>query len=462
MTELNWLCAEELRHGYANKQFTPIDVTVSCLDRIRSLNSQFCAFAHIDEEGALGAARASAERWQKGEPIGLGDGIPTTIKDLVLTKGWPCRRGSKTTKADPTTWDAPAVANLRGAGAILLGSTTTPEFGWKAVTDNPRGHIARNPYLQEMTTGGSSGGAAAAAALGMGVWHVGTDGGGSIRIPAGFCGLFGIKPTFGRVPARPISPFGTVSHLGPMTRNVADGAAMLDIMSQSEPRDWHNLPTLPNVSNETMGNSRQLKIAYSEDLGHLDVDDDIRRIFRQAIDRIQELGCHVIRKDPPIAPCKQLFDVHWYSGAANLLETIEPGQHDCIDPGLREIAKSGAQLSGATLRLAAMQRGALGEAMQNFLIEHDILLTPTTSLAAFEAGQETPPGRDMKRWIEWAGFSYPFNLTQQPAATIRCGTTSSGLPIGLQLVSAKYTEGLLFDVATLLEANGFGFERPSL
>ena len=198
-----------------------METTRACLDRIGRWNDLVHAFCHVDGEAALAAAHASEARWLRGEPVGLLDGVPATIKDLVLTRGWTARRGSHTTAGHPpAAVDAPATARLREAGAVLLGSTTTPEFGWKGVTDNPLGHIARNPWDVARTPGGSSGGAGVAAALGMGALHIGTDGGGSIRIPASFCGIVGLKPSFGRVPAWPLSPFGTVAHLGPMTRTV--------------------------------------------------------------------------------------------------------------------------------------------------------------------------------------------------------------------------------------------------
>lgn len=463
MTDFHWLSAQELQSGYASQAFSPLDVTRAILDRIETLNDQFQAFAWIDRLGALDAAALSTKRWQQGQSLGPGDGIPTTIKDLILTEGWPCRRGSRTTSDQPSTMDAPVVSHLRRAGAVLLGSTTTPEFGWKAVTDNPLGQIARNPYNAAMTTGGSSGGAAAAAALGLGVWHVGTDGGGSIRVPAGFCGLFGLKPTFGRVPALPLSPFGTVSHLGPITRTVADGVAMFKIMSQPDARDWHNLPAMPTEWLATKTPSvNQLKIAVSPDLGHLQVEPDIRRAFDQAIAKLAELGAQIDWIDPPIAPCESLFNTHWYSGAANLFSSIEPAQQALIDPGLRAVAAAGAALDGETLRLAAMARSQLGEAMQSFLLDYDLLATPTTTIAAFSAGCEVPPSSGLGRWIEWAGFSYPFNLTQQPAITLRCGTTEQGLPASLQLVAAKYREPLLLDTANALEASGLGFQQPNL
>ncbi len=235
--ELALMPATELLANYRAKKLSPVEATRAALARIAALNGRFNAFCRVDEEGALAAARASERRWQRGEARGLVDGITTSVKDIVLAKGWPTLRGSKAISPDQA-WDedAPAVARLREQGAVLLGRTTTPEFGWKGVTDSPLTGITRNPWNDRTTPGGSSGGAAVAAATGMGALHVGTDGGGSIRIPAGFTGIFGFKQSFGRVPAHPLSPFGTLAHIGPLTRTVADGALMLNVLTLPDER----------------------------------------------------------------------------------------------------------------------------------------------------------------------------------------------------------------------------------
>ncbi len=265
------LSATELLRLYRQKQLSPLEVTRAALDRIARFDGAVNAFCLVDEERALADARAAEVRWQRGEPCGLVDGVPTTIKDLVLTEGWPTLRGSRAIDPDqPWDEDAPATARLREQGAILIGKTTTPEFGWKAVTDCALTGITRNPWDISKTPGGSSGGAAAACALGMGALHVGSDGGGSIRIPAGFTGIFGLKPSFGRVPAYPSSPFGTVSHLGPMTRTVADAALMLTVLAQPDSRDWFALPY--DRRDYRIGleqGARGLRIAFSPSLGYI-------------------------------------------------------------------------------------------------------------------------------------------------------------------------------------------------
>ena len=230
--------ATELLHAYARKTLSPVEATKAVLAQIDKYDGTFNAFRLVDEARALEAARASEARWVKGVPAGLVDGVPTTIKDLVATKGWSTRRGSLSSSEDgPWDEDHPLVGKLRAHGAVLLGKTTTPEFGWKGVTDSLLTGITRNPWDPSKTTGGSSGGAAAAAAACMGALHHGSDGGGSIRMPAGYTGIYGIKPTFGRVPTWPASGFGSLSHQGPMTRTVADAALMLTVMAQPDPKD---------------------------------------------------------------------------------------------------------------------------------------------------------------------------------------------------------------------------------
>src|SRR3954464_11583889 len=270
------LSAVELLDGYRKHEFSPVEVTRAVLERIEKLNPVLNAFNLVSDR-ALDDAKASEARWKSGATKGLLDGVPVSIKDIILTKGWPTLRGSKTVDPKgPWNDDAPATARLREHGAVLIGKTTTPEFGWKGVTDSALTGITRNPWNPKKTPGGSSGGAAAALASGMAPLAVGTDGGGSIRIPCSFTGVFGIKPSFGRVPAWPLSPFGTVAHLGPMSRNVTDAALMLSVMSLPDARDWHALPYEPRDYRAGLEDGiRDLRIAYSSNLGYATVDPEV-------------------------------------------------------------------------------------------------------------------------------------------------------------------------------------------
>src|SRR5262245_28816495 len=239
------LSAAELLECYRSRRLSPVEVTRAALDRIAQLQPTYNAFVMVGEREAMQAARESEARWQRGEPAGLVDGLPTTVKDLLLLKGWPTLRGSRTVNPNqPWEEDSAAVARMREHGAVFLGKTTTPEFGWKGVTDGPLTGVTVNPWDRTKTPGGSSGGAAVAAALGMGVMHIATDGGGSIRIPAGFSGLFGFKPTFGLVPVHPHPPPWTLWHQGPIARSVHDAALMLTVITRPDARDFYAAPPL--------------------------------------------------------------------------------------------------------------------------------------------------------------------------------------------------------------------------
>jgi len=382
------------------------------------------------------------------------DGVPVSIKDLLLTKGWPTLRGSRTVDPrGPWNDDAPAVARLREAGAVLIGKTTTPEFGWKGVTDGPLTGITRNPWNPARTPGGSSGGAAAALAAGMGPLTLGTDGGGSIRIPCAFTGVFGLKPSFGRVPAWPLSPFGTVAHVGPMTRSVHDAALLLNVMSRPDARDWFALPHEPRDYRVGLDEGvRGLRIAYSANLGYAKVDPEVASLVEQAAMRFVDLGALVEPVDPGFANAEPVFRAHWFTGAAYLLKNFLPQQKALMDQGLVEVAEQGAKIGMLELLDAVQKRGALGVHMNQFHEKYDLLLTPTLPLAAFEAGKEVADVMKDKRWTDWTPFSYPFNLTQQPAASIPCGLTAEGLPVGLHIVGPRYADALVLRAARAFES----------
>ena len=448
--ELCNLTAVGLLEAYRTGTLSPVEVTRAVLARIEKLNPVFNAFNLVSDR-ALDEAQASEARWQSGQPKGLLDGVPVSIKDILLTKGWPTLRGSKTVDPKgPWNDDAPATARLREHGAVLLGKTTTPEFGWKGVTDSPLTGITRNPWNSKKTPGGSSGGAVAAVAAGMGPLAVGTDGGGSIRIPCSFTGLFGLKPSFGRVPAWPLSPFGTVAHVGPIARSVADAALMLNVLALPDARDWHALPFEPRDWRTGLEDGvRELRIAFSRDLGYAKVDAEVASVVADAVKVFADLGAKVEEKNPGFANPEGIFRTHWFSGAAMLLSNFSKEQKKLIDPGLLEVAAEGEKIGAHEVLDAQMKRGALGAHMNLFHRHYDLLVTPTLAVAAFDAGLEFPPGK--KRWIDWTPFSFPFNLTQQPAASIPCGLTKSGLPVGLHIVGPRYADALVLRAARAFE-----------
>jgi aspartyl-tRNA(Asn)/glutamyl-tRNA(Gln) amidotransferase subunit A len=464
-TDLADWTATELVAAYARGAVSPVEATRAVLGRITARDGELNAFCLIDADGALAQAARSEQRWRAGAPDGPVDGVPTSIKDLFLTRGWPTLRGSRTVDPDqPWTEDAPAVARLREAGAVLLGKTTTPELGWKGVTDGPLTGVTRNPWNPSRTSGGSSGGAAAAVAAGMGPLATGTDGGGSIRIPAGFCGIVGFKPTYGRVPLYPASPFGTLSHAGPMTRTVDDAALMLDVLSRPDARDWSTLAPPTGSFRDGLGAGvAGLRVAFSPDLGHVAVDAEVTAAVRAAVGVLAELGAQVTETDPGFADPVAAYHVLWFAGAAKALEAVPPERCGQLDPGLREVVEEGRALSAADYLEAAAQGMALGSAMGRFHERFEVLVTPTLPIPAFAAGVEVPPGWSSPRWTSWTPFTYPFNLTQQPAVSVPCGLTADGLPIGLQIVGPRHADARVLGAAKAYQdASTTPTTRPTL
>ncbi|MEX2647501.1 MAG: amidase [Alphaproteobacteria bacterium] len=451
--DVAWLSAAELVAAYRARRLSPAEVVNAVQLRIEALNGRLNAFCWRDNAKALEAAKASEARWAAGEPMGPLDGVPTSIKDVLLLAGSPTLRGSKTVdRWQKWEEDAPAVARLREAGAIFVGKTTTPEFGWKGVTDSPKTGITRNPWDLERTPGGSSGGSSSALAAGLGPLTVGTDGGGSIRIPCGFTGTFGLKPTFGRVPVYPPSPFGTLAHVGPMTRTVTDAALMMNVLARPDGRDWYALPPDDRDYLDGLdGGVEGLRVAFSPNLGFVRVDPDVAAAVARAVAVLGELGAVVEAVDPGFANPQETFRTLWYAGAAALLRTISAQKRRQVDPGLLEIVAEGERSSALDVILAEKARAVLGVALNRFHERFDLLVTPTLPIVAFGAGREVPEGWWHPRWFTWTPFTYPFNLTRQPAASVPCGFSPDGLPIGLQIVGAQGADALVLRAARALE-----------
>jgi aspartyl-tRNA(Asn)/glutamyl-tRNA(Gln) amidotransferase subunit A len=453
-TDLADCSATELLRLYRSRQASPLEATQAALARIHRHNPLLRAFCFVAEEQALASARASTARWQSGEPAGALDGVPVSVKDLILCKGWPTLRGSRTVDPDqPWDTDAPASARLREAGAVLLGKTATPEFGCKGETNSPLNGITRNPWDTRKTPGGSSGGTAAAVASGMGPLSVGTDGAGSVRIPAAFCGNFGLKPSFGRVPAHPLSPFGTVAHLGPHTMSVADAALMLNVLSQPDARDWTALPY--DARDYTVGLNdgvRGLRIAWSPALGHAQVDAEVAAACARGVETLAELGAHVEAVDPGFEDPLDITTGLWFVGAWTLWNTLTPEQQAITDPDFAAEAQLGSEFSALDVQRLQLRRGALGSLMRQFMQRFDLLVTPAVAVPAFDARAAGQAPMDPQAMLGWTPFSYPFNLTQQPACSIPCGLTSGGLPIGLQIVGPMFGDALVLRAARAFES----------
>lgn len=447
------LVARDALALYEKGALSPVELVRDTLARIDTVNPQVNCFAHVDHDGALAAARASEARWQSGRPCGPLDGVPVTVKDLTPVAGMPTRYGSLASKADgPWDVDAPVAAHLRSAGAVIVGKTTTSEFGWKAVTDTPLHGVTRNPWDLARTPGGSSGGAAVAAYLNLGLLHVGSDAGGSIRIPASFTGTFGFKPTFGVVPQWPASAMGILSHLGPITRAAADAALLLDVLARPDPRDGYiGHPSPHDFTAPVPSPLKGLKIAFSPDLGYVSVDPAIAACVKRTVERLERHGAIVEEISPAFENPIESFETLFRAGISQLADRFEPDHFARLEPGLREHIGQGQALSASQYLRAERARVRLVAHMQGFHQRHDVLITPTMPVSPFPVARLVPEGRGMSNWYDWALFSYPFNMIQQPAASVPCGVDGLGLPVGVQIVGARFADADLLRVAAAIE-----------
>jgi aspartyl-tRNA(Asn)/glutamyl-tRNA(Gln) amidotransferase subunit A len=442
------MTAIELLRRFRDRSLSPVEAAKAALARIRDYDGKVNAFTLVDEEFTLTCARRSENRYMRHGPMGLLDGVPTGVKDVFLTREWPTRKGSKT--IDPAKnpkEDAPVVSALKRHGYVPVGKTTTPELGWKGVTDNPIDGVTRNPWDLERTPGGSSGGSAASVAMGMGPLALGTDAGGSIRIPAGFTGIVGHKPTQGRVPFWPPSPFGNLAHPGPMTWTVEDAALMMDVLTEPDGRDATLPPPAGGFLSALTGRVDGLRAAFSPDLGFAHVDPEVADCVAAAVRVFEELGARVELADPGFSDPVVSFGRLFYGGAANAMRDLDEEARSLMDPGLVTVAGQGAQMSALDYMAALNEQRLLTERMGRFHMRHDLLLTPALPIPAFEAGREAPEGWNTERWPSWTPFTYPFNMTGQPACSVPCGFTKSGLPIGLQIVGARHADTLVLRAA---------------
>ena len=468
MADLTQFTAIQLLGLYRSGEASPVEATQAVLQRIARLNPLLNAFCLIDEAAAMASARQSEARWQAHRRSGAGvlslDGVPMSIKDLILTQGWPTLRGSKTVNPDqPWEVDAPVTARLREAGAVLLGKTTTPEFGCKGETNSLLTGISRNPWNPARTPGGSSGGASAAVSAGLGPLAIGTDGAGSVRIPAAFCGNVGFKPSFGRVPAYPLSPFGSVAHLGPHAMTVEEVALLMNAIALPDARDWTSLPfDGVDYLAGLKGGVKGLRVAYSPTLGYAkNVDPEIAAATAQAAKHLQDLGAVVEQVDPLTEDPLDISTGLWFAGAYQVWQTLNPSQQALTDPDFKSQAELGAQLDANAIHALTQRRGVLGSHLRQFMQRFDLILTPSTAVTAFKA---LPAGHSVMNsaaMLGWTPFSYPFNLSQQPAISLPCGLTLDGLPMGVQLVAPMFGDAKLLQAAQALQAC-YPMQRPVL
>lgn len=455
MTDLDlcYMSAGEALSRYRDGSLSPVEATRAHLARLDAVEPALNAFMTRDHESALAEAAASEARWRKGAPMGPLDGVTVTIKDLIPQKGRPMRNGSATSDDTPCDVDAPTVARLREAGCVFLGKTTSPEFGWKGITDGPLFGYTRNPWNLAHSPGGSSGGAAASLAAGIGHLALGNDGGGSVRIPAGWSGIYGLKPTFGRVPDHPHEgAFAMTSTEGPMTRCVADAALMLNELARPDAQDWYALPWDDRDWRGALGGGVEgLRIAYAPGLGRAIVDDEVRALTDAAAACFAEMGATVEDPGPVFEPLEPAMTALWLAGFAASLRATPENRRHLLDPRFRQVAERGLGVTMAEYHASIVHRDRLGSAMGLFHQRYDLLLTPTLPTPAPTV--DTPyHSQGLHRWNHATPFTVPFNLTGQPGASIPCGLTRGGLPVGLQIVAAKYREDLVLRASAAFEA----------
>lgn len=464
------LTAAELVDAFASGELSPVEATEEALAAIGRVDPHINAYCLTDPSVSRKAARRAEARYRAGSPLSPVDGVPTSIKDVFLTTGRPTFRGSRIlAEADgadqKTTWsaDAPVTAATVEAGCVIIGKTTTPEFAWKGVTDSLLTGITRNPYDPDLTPGGSSGGAAAAVAAGLGPLAVGTDAGGSVRIPAAFTGTVAFKPTYGVIPMFPSSPFGTLAHAGPMTRTVLDTALYLDALTRPDSRDWSAVPraaTSPEAGGyraaASAGRSGDrplagMRIAYSPDLGYGRNHPEVEREVRRAVEHFTELGAVVEQPGLELTDPVEAFHVLWFAGAEAVLAPHGAAARRQVDPSLIEALERHGSFTAADYVDAVAVRMALGSQLGRFHDTYDLLVTPTVPIPAFEVGSDVPRDWPNPDWTSWTPYTYPFNMTQQPALSVPCGITDAGLPVGIQLVGARYADRTVVRAGAALE-----------
>ena len=449
--QLDGLCylgAHELSRLYRLRELSPLDVTRATLERIDALNERVNALFFVDAEGALAAACASQSRWLAGAPLGPLDGVPVSLKDSVFVAGMPNPQGTRALAGEPhAERDSPATARLREAGAVILGKSTMPDLGVIAAGVSSLHGVTRNPWNLARNSGGSSSGAGAALAAGFGALAVGSDIGGSVRIPAAFCGVVGLKPSFGRVPLAEPWPALVA---GPMARSVADAALLLNAISRPDPVDYSALPWeardyVPNAESGISG----LRFGLLTDIGFgLKVDPEVRTRVEQAAALLEELGARV----EPMAPIfaedpEPHFDRMVQAYASCDFARLSPHQQAAVLEPVREWCVRAQDMTAAELVCSTVANNDTRRRVLEACARYDYVLSPTMAMEPYAAELPWPPGGTRHN-----PYCFPFNLTEQPALSVCCGFTSSGLPVGLQIVGRRFDDAGVLRVGRAYES----------
>ena len=454
MNELCFASAVDLAARIARRDLSPVELAESVLQRINEHNGRVNAFSHLAGDLALDTAKQAERDVMNGTPLGPLHGVPVTIKDLHELEGYPFEQGSRCKAGTTGDTDCPVAARLKAAGAVILGKTTTSEFGWCGVSRSPLTGITHNPWRHGFNAGASSAGAGAAAAAGFGPLHQGSDGAGSIRMPSHFCGVLGFKPTWGLVPHVPVRNNDQVSHVGPISRTVADAGLFLNATRGPHAFDHTSLvATHPDYLDELDVDVAKLKIAFSPDLGHARVDSDVASLVGAAVRLFESFDCTVEVVTPSWGPeGPEIGRFFWAVHESPLAVHLEEWEAQ-MDPGLVACIRAGSGHSAETYLAMRARKLAYVEQTHRFMADWDLLLAPSVSVAAFPADRLQPAHWPQHPWdwLSWSEFCYPFNMAGLPAASVPCGFTSDGLPVGLQIVGRRAADHLVLRAAATFE-----------
>jgi len=469
MTRQDDLCfaaATEVAALVREKQISPIEVTEAFLARIDRINPQLNAYVTLTPELARAAAKRAEAAVMTGAALGPLHGVPFSVKDLVFTAGVRTTAGSLVYRDFVPDVDSLIVSRLKAAGGIMLGKTNTPEFGYKATTENLVFGETRNPWALDKTPGGSSGGASAATAAGLAPLSVGTDGGGSIRIPASCTGIYGLKPTFGRVPNLPgFGGWHSLAHTGPMTRTVADAALMMDVIALPDERDQHGVPApAQSFSQAIQSHPRKLRIGWTRDLGYAAVEPQVASAVEKAALAFREVGWEVEEAHPEFPDPMETFTTTVRAENYVVVGGLLAEHGHLLDPGMRAFVQVSAGITALDYLRANQARAQLCAQLAAFFDKYDLLVTPTLPAApiAVNGRLREVAGRKV-HIIGWLIFTYPFNLTGNPAASVPCGWTIDGLPLGMQLIGRRFADALVLQASAAFEqVRPWAQRRPEL
>jgi aspartyl-tRNA(Asn)/glutamyl-tRNA(Gln) amidotransferase subunit A len=451
--EFDAMSAVEMRQRIAAKEISPLDLTRRALVKAEATQSTLNAFYILMPEQALAAARAAEDAVMNGAPLGAIHGIPFSVKDLIAVKGVGYASGSRTMADNVATVDAPSVERAKAAGGILIGKTTTSEFGCKPVGDSPLTGITRNPWNLAKTPGGSSAGAAASVAAGITPFALGTDGGGSIRIPAAFTGLVGLKGQFGRVPVSPTSATPTLAHVGPLARSVADMALLFSVIAGFDRRDAFGVAgPVPDVTAAVSVSVAGMRIAYSPTFGYARPDPEVVKITDRAAQTFEQLGCHVdLVENVFDADPADLWTAEFYAGVGIRLRSFIEHQRGSLDPAVADVLEPALSQEMRDYYTKVFARYALREHVRAFFDRYDLLISPTIPVTSLDVGKNIPDGLTDRNLVSWVYYTYPFNLTGHPAASVCAGFAPDGMPVGLQIVGRSHCEDDVVRAAAAFE-----------